>query len=272
MSDLHIDVGHNTRPFAMPDPRPDHDVVVIAGDIREDMKKGVTWIANNGFTKPVIYVGGNHEFYRSSRDRGLEKAQAEAAKHPNIHILQDSCVDIGGVRFIGATLWTDYKLMRADNQQLAMLTAESNMNDHRLIRFARGNYRPWLAKDCLAEHEQSRRYIDLMLGEPFDGPRVVVTHHAPAMKSIDPRFWGDLLNAAFASHLDELIDRADLWIHGHVHHAHDYRMGDGRVVCNPRGYVGFGEQSGFDPSLVIELSERQGSLRPPHQPLSVVTR
>ncbi len=27
-----------------------------------------------------------------------------------------------------------------------------------------------------------------------------------------------------------------LWVHGHTHSSHDYRVGPCRVVCNPRGY------------------------------------
>ena len=29
-----------------------------------------------------------------------------------------------------------------------------------------------------------------------------------------------------------------LWTHGHMHDPLDYMIGDTRVVCNPRGYVG----------------------------------
>ncbi len=255
MSDLHLDVGHNNAQisFKLPDSRPEHDVVVIAGDICEDMVKGVKWIRESGFSAPVIYVGGNHEFYRTKIDTNRLKALKEVRGSDDIHILQDSWVEIDGVRFIGATLWTDYCLDGEPMQKLAMRHAEECMNDHRFIRYAAGGYRKWHPDDCLREHQQSVEYIRHMLSEPFDGQQVVVTHHAPSIKSVSPEYKRDLLNGAFASNLDQEVDRADLWIHGHVHTAFDYRIGNGRVVCNPRGYAYHNEHTNFDPSKVVEV-------------------
>jgi Icc-related predicted phosphoesterase len=252
-SDLHINMspGH-----ALPDMRPAHDVVIIAGDICEDMCKGVRWIASSGLnSKPVIYVAGNHEFYREAIDKNRVNAVVEARKHRNIHILQDSYIDIGGARFIGATLWTDYCLYGDELAWHSYSAAQKGMNDHRLIRVAKHGYAKFRTKDAHDEHVASRRSIEEALSQPFDGVRVVVTHHAPSAKSIDhQRFAGDVLNGAYASNLDHLVDKADLWIHGHIHKPSDYRIGDGRVVCNPRGYEGLGEMSGYDPSLTIDVS------------------
>jgi len=65
-----------------------------------------------------------------------------------------------------------------------------------------------------------------------------VTHHAPHRRSIHARFGTDALNAAFASDLSELIARfrPALWVQGHTHCSCDYRVGDTRVLCNPKGY------------------------------------
>lgn len=256
LSDLHIDIRHNTHPFQLPGPRPEHDVVVIAGDIRQHMVKGVRWIANSNFDKPVIYVAGNHEFYTRAIDTEIAKAKAEAALHGNIHVLENDSVDIGSVRFIGATLWTDYRLMREDNQRWAMHAAEQGMNDHRYIKVAARGYSRFRAADALRLHEASRDYIRAQLCDvPFAGPKVVVTHHAPSLRSLDVRYRlgsGDLLNCAYASHLDDLVDRAALWLHGHSHHNVDYTRGDGRVLTNQRGYND-GKDNGFDVSFVVEV-------------------
>ena len=48
---------------------------------------------------------------------------------------------------------------------------------------------------------------------------------------------GEALNAAFVSNLSELLLKADLWIHGHVHDSFDYRVAGCRLVANPRGYA-----------------------------------
>lgn len=254
-SDLHVDVASERAPFIIPDRLPPRDVHIIAGDVREGPVDAIRWIvAGNLNEVPVIYVTGNHEWYRHKRDTDFEKAVAEAARHKNIHLLQDSHVDIDGVRFVGATLWTDYALYGEPYRWQCYTAAQSGMNDHRLIRVAKGGYRKWTTKDAWQEHCASRLYIEKMLAQPFDGKRVVVTHHAPSMKSIDhERHAGDILNAAFASDLEALVDKCDLWVHGHIHTRRDYRIGDGRVICNPRGYVGIGEKSGFDPELVVEV-------------------
>jgi Icc-related predicted phosphoesterase len=72
---------------------------------------------------------------------------------------------------------------------------------------------------------------------------VVVVHHAPSSASVAECYKGDLLmNGNFYTDLSEFIlDRPQikLWVHGHMHNRSDYEIGDTRVVCNPRGYVGY---------------------------------
>ena len=65
---------------------------------------------------------------------------------------------------------------------------------------------------------------------------MVITHHGPHPLSVHPRYAGDPVNAAFVSDLSELLPKADLWLHGHVHDSFDYKVGNCRVVANPLGY------------------------------------
>lgn len=55
----------------------------------------------------------------------------------------------------------------------------------------------------------------------------------------------------YSSDLTGLIleRKPDLWIHGHVHQTADYRIGQTRVICNPRGHAD--ERSGFDSGLTV---------------------
>ena len=55
------------------------------------------------------------------------------------------------------------------------------------------------------------------------------------------------------SALDPLLAHADLWLHGHLHCCHDYRVGRCRVVANPMGYAEKGEQRDFRPAWCVEL-------------------
>jgi Icc-related predicted phosphoesterase len=101
-------------------------------------------------------------------------------------------------------------------------------------------------------HRDSRRFIDAAL-KSVPGPTVVVTHHLPHPRSIPGRFKGDLLNAAYASDLSDLIEQGQpvLWAHGHTHDSSNYRVGSTRIVCNPKGYDN--ENKSFDPALIVEI-------------------
>jgi Icc-related predicted phosphoesterase len=228
------------------------DVCVIAGDLTRPLAEGVHWIANNiAPYMPVVYVPGNHEFYRSSIKEGSADGMA-AARKLGVHLLMDDFVIIKGVRFIGATLWTDYEIM--GQKPLAMLHARSAMTDVKAIALTNTPWRRFLPEDALAIHYRSRAFIKDALRIPHAGPSVVVTHHCPHPESVHDRWKHDLLTAAFVSDCSDVIEAGnpDLWIHGHTHDSFDYVVGDTRIVCNPRGYGR--ENNGFDPAKVVEIS------------------
>jgi len=103
---------------------------------------------------------------------------------------------------------------------------------------------------------------DWLAGElrrPNDGwdATVVVTHFAPSLKSADPRYGAKSGTASFCNADDELLPFADLWLHGHLHCVHDYRVahaaGSTRVVCNSRGHARRGEAAAHRSRLVLEV-------------------
>lgn len=247
LSDLHVDINR-AFPLALPDPRPAHDVVVIAGDIGEGLAEGVDWIAANGFNRaPVIYVGGNHEFYGYDRHEELARGRLYASGCDNIHLLERDEVVIGGVRFLGCTLWTDYALY-GDAEQ-AMRDAGKFLSDHVTIA---NKGRSWTPYDARDEHLKGRAWLEQQLAMPFDRPTVVVTHHAPSESSVHPKFRDNRLTPAFCSNLDDLVAQADLWVHGHTHASFDYKLGKCRVINNPRGYL-TREKTGFRSDLIVEV-------------------
>jgi len=105
LSDLHLEFA----PF-VPEPAAvaAADVVVLAGDISPGTK-AIAWARQAFPGKPVVYVAGNHEFYRCDWDK-LPGALREEAKKHDVHFLENEAVTIEGVRFVGATLWTDFAL------------------------------------------------------------------------------------------------------------------------------------------------------------------
>lgn len=230
-SDLHLEFLQGLFPGErLIRPAYGADLLVLAGDIAN----GIDAIdLFKSWPVRVLYLAGNHEFY----GREFEETRAalrEAARGTRVMFLDDDVADFGGVRFLGSTLWTDYRLARDRTQQHVMENAERRISDHFRIRSGNGTF---TARQALQEHEVSRAWLEYELDKPYDGKTVVVSHHGPHRLSVHPRYVGDLLNAAFVSDLGALIPKADLWIHGHVHDSFDYMVGNCHVVANPRGYV-----------------------------------
>lgn len=256
MSDIHLEFGT----FSLPDDLPELDVAVFAGDVARPITGSIKWIDKQRRGplrgRPAIFVPGNHEFYgdelRSALRAGLALAQG-----CGIHMLAPGCVTIGGTRFIGSTLWTDYSLFQ--NPAGAMNVARRGMNDHSLIEIAEDNRRrPFTPEDAAGLHRIDVSELTRYLAEPFDGPTVVVTHHAPHPGSVRPIYRNDPLAPAFASDLSAVIQRfqPELWIHGHDHGSHDYQVGETRILTNQAGYPrrdGSRENRDFDPRLIVKV-------------------
>ena len=240
LSDLHLEFAPFTPPST------DADVVILAGDINVKAR-GVTW-AKETFAGPVLYVAGNHEFYGGHLVRTLLKMRL--AGNERVQVLDRDEVVIAGVRFLGCTMWTDFGA--TGNALMAALSAQNSLNDFRQIRTE--SFRRIRPHDLAEESARARDWLRSKLAEPFAGGTVVITHHAPSMRSLrDNPHAGTHLDAAYANHWEDLMggEKIALWVHGHSHTAVDYDVDGTRVVCNPRGYPG--EQSGFDPGLVLSL-------------------
>jgi predicted phosphodiesterase len=238
-------------------PATDADVVILAGDI-DGGSKGVTW-ATQKFDKPVIYLAGNHEFYHQEITMQTE-ALRQAAEKSNVHFLDCDSVVIDGVRFIGATLWTDFRLNGGSLHDIASAKdiAKRCMNDFRCIWLHDKKFTP---EDSVMLFEKSVQFLQAELEKPFAGKTVVVTHHTPSPRSVHERYKGDLLNAAFSSNLEFLMGGPSapaLWIHGHTHDSFDYMIQEQtRVISNPRGYTSdhsSGQENElFNSALVVDF-------------------
>lgn len=243
LSDLHIEF----RPFDIPDT--DADVVVLAGDIHLGIK-GIIWAIKNIPNKPVIYVLGNHEYYGQTYPKLIKKLK-EASAGTNVQVLENELTQIGGVNFSGCTLWTDFELF--GDPRTAGYHASQRMTDFRRIRVM-PNYSKMRSVDASVICKKSVRWLRDTLAQSGLEPLVIVTHHAPSKKSIPPHYQEDLLSAAYASHLDDLVVSCGsaLWIHGHLHEQFDYKTGLTRIICNPRGYPDEPNYF-FNPELVVEV-------------------
>lgn len=250
LSDLHLSRG------GLPPPSVDADVVVLAGDIARPAQ-AIEWARQLG--KPALYVPGNHEFFGSSIPETLRDLKQLAAGS-NVRVLDNEECRIGNVRFLCCTLWTDFLLMGDGAARDAVIReATERMYDFQRIHVDEERRHVFTPLDAANLFQRSAAWLESRLRTPWPGPTVVVTHHAPSERSVEPRFEGSPLNACFVSRLDRLLgaEFAGTWIHGHVHHSTDYDANGTRVVCNPRGYArdGHNENPRFDIDFVVEIAD-----------------
>jgi predicted phosphodiesterase len=248
LSDLHLSLG------ALGIPDTSADMVILAGDIARP-REAVSWAL--GFVRPVLYVPGNHEFYGGSIEGTMDELKRLCAG-TDVRVLDNDEVIIDGVRFLGTTLWTDFMLFGDGEKRLAAVQeALRSMRDFSKIRVGESSGTVFTPADSAALFRINAEWLDGRLAEPYAGPTVVITHHAPSRISIHPDFADSILNACFVSDAERLIDgrRVHLWIHGHTHNSFDYLLNGTRVVCNPRGYAkhGVNENPLFDPNFVVDI-------------------
>lgn len=222
----------------------ENEVCIIAGDVCEFGNKGTKLAellkeACSRFKK-CIFVPGNHEYYGTNIGSLESKLTVLMEDVDNFVLLQNgSSILIDDVKIIGATMWSDTSSIELD--------ASIKMNDYRYIRYG-PHSEPWRYRlkpyHTTGIHRNSVFKINKAIQE-HDGECIVVSHHAPSMRSIDPRYYGDVLNPAYATEI-KLDKWPTYWIHGHIHAAMNYYHYGCNVRAEPIGY--YGEQTGFDPS------------------------
>lgn len=231
-SDLHLEFIERSHPGEMlVRPAEGAEVLVLAGDIASGTDV-VRHFADWPQDVDIVYIMGNHEAY----GRDLEQVRrdlAQACRGTRIHFLDNSEVVIRGVRFLGATLWTDMRIDGFSSMEVAMRRVRASINDFDLITHNGQGFEPTI---MLQEHQRSAKWLERALDAPFDGRTVVVTHHGPHPKSIAPQYRHNV-NGGFTSDLTHLVRKAKLWLHGHTHVGFDYEVEGCRVVVNPHGYV-----------------------------------
>lgn len=245
LSDLHNE-------FYRPGPIPpieqtEADVVVLAGDIDIGLN-GLRWAMNEAerLGKTLLFVAGNHEFYHHDIEL-LDEMREFAASCEKVPFLENDEFIINDVRFLGCTLWTDYRA--AGDQVLSMMEVQQSLSDHHVIS---NGERLFLPEDALKLHHESRAWLEGLLSQPFDGKTVVVTHHAPHLLCQHPSFPLNAIATAFLSDLSDLVEMADVWCFGHTHSNLDVYAGKCRVISNQRGYPMEGVK-GFNPAGVFSV-------------------
>ena len=216
----------------------------------------------------VIYIAGNHEHYHGDYAKSIGIIRDRLGYLSNLNVLDKESVVLNDHLFIGGTLWTD--MNKEDERTLRGI--KGYMNDYRIIensnevvhyklpiyatnedgstdfsKIVGQEFHTRTAKfspeDSVKDHKAMLEFIKTTIENNPTMPVVVVGHHSPSKQSTKPRYEKDVMvNGAYSSDLTEFIlnhPQIKVWTHGHTHHEFDYMIGSTRIVCNPRGYIGY---------------------------------
>lgn len=259
ISDVHAEFYKNNPNWLPPLPD-DPDVLVLAGDIHVG-ERLIDFLDRVSRVLPethLVVVAGNHEFYRQIRNETLHKYQETFESHPRIHFLENDFVDIGDIRFIGATLWTGFPLysMQFTTQQV-MAYANESMSDFALIRETSGSktlvFNPSL---CKAIFDKSKKSIEQMLVEAGSKKCIVVTHFPPSKELRHPKFQIDMATSYFNADCTDIIEKYQpaYWFYGHNHWSSTINISNTILMSNQFGYPNERWKMGgsFNPNLMLE--------------------
>jgi predicted phosphodiesterase len=235
MSDIHTEFhGDKGARFFGELPSIEHDVAILAGDICSWSTLGATLKLASDRFKEVVYVIGNHECYGLSIGAAAMRAADVCAGLPNAHFLERGALTIGGVGFVGGTMWFPYE---------GFSQAEFGMTDFRAISGIR--------QDVGRINRDTVRFLE----NEASPATVVVTHHLPHVACVDGKYADSPLNDFFVGGAGHVVkDNAPkLWVHGHTHTSLDFHLERTRIVCNPYGYLGSDVNPDFDFGKVVEI-------------------
>lgn len=244
-SDLHLEFSES-RSWLKENPLyPKAEILIIAGD---------TYYLNRDYTeldfiqkiskdfKQVYLIPGNHEYY--------EQYDAQTSMFPlkidvceNVQILNNTAVEIDGVKLIFSTFWS----LIQEN----IIGVQKGLMDFHLIKY--NNARLTINQ----YNELHNRAFDFVSKEvKTDLKKVVISHHLPSEQCNALEFRKSNLNEAFCVDKTDFILNHDIdyWIYGHSHrNLRDFAIGNTQMVTNQFGYIVYDEQRYFDYGKVIEI-------------------
>ncbi len=239
VSDLHLtfDKDQGVDYLTSLIPKEETRILVVAGDVGESH----WWLQAKQYLDilcdkypHVLFVAGNHDYYGTTLPEGDERFRELDNLIENFHFIERELFELDGVKFAGCSLW-----FKEDSKSFRY---ERLMNDFGMI--------PDLKPEVYDRNKASVEFLRHDVPKDTD---VVITHHMPSQRSVHRKYAGNVCNRFFLCAIDDII--LDLqpkyWIHGHTHTPCQYNLGDTRVVCNPRGYLG--ENPGPYAPVVVEI-------------------
>lgn len=216
----------------------DADVLLVAGDLTSGVEsnlRGATEAIVEWFDGPVVYVAGNHEYYRSDFETVDEILQEQSDSIDQLHWLNNDAVTINGQRFIGTPLWFP---KRPDNTLYT-----DGHNDFSQI----GDFVPAVYK----RHEAARSFLN----ETLKQTDIVLSHHLPGSFLVPEAYQNDEHSRFYNGGVEDILqtNQPRLWHFGHTHDTVEVKQGGIRFICNPLGYPNNHENAQFQPNYTVDL-------------------
>jgi len=244
-SDLHLEFNKDLK-LNVAD---EVEVIVLAGDIVVGKEsKFITNLCSQYPDKEIVYVAGNHEYYKgdvAEFDMFYENLSNEIR---NLHFLNNKAVEIGGVMFHGTTLWTGFNSKGEAWRSIGKMEAERNISDFYTIKI-RGSR---MSADIMEGlHKQSVQWLHRSLQEHSNKTNVVVTHWPPLIECKHPHIEPNTLDSYFNNDLQELVSECniDLWCYAHNHWSDEFKLYGTRFISNQLGYPR--EETGFTKNAYV---------------------
>lgn len=244
VSDLHIKQSQSSvEGLVSSIPR---DLLIVLGDFGKsyNIEKFTGFIKYHLQFSDIIFVLGNHEYFAPSFSevstiyRTLFSNINDNSSN-TVHLLQNDSLMCDGIRFIGTVLWSNPDL--GIPEVVEGITLRATM-------YGLSVY------DFIALHHTHVRYLEQQLS--IDTPTVVLTHHAPSMRSIAPQFIQSSTNSIYATNLEHLMHAHTApayWFHGHIHIHQQYQCGNTTVISNPRGYNTIEQRTGYHTDFIVNI-------------------
>ncbi len=263
LSDLHLEPSVETLDESA---IPEADVCICAGNVSSaGMAAGLRLLGRSLCARmPVVFVPGTHDYKGRSIPEVKADALAEASRFPGLHLLDERTLILRGIAFVGATLWSDLCLF--GDRREAIEQARRSRDYIEIKTSGKPDRKRFSPQQAIRLHERARGFIEDQLSRLEGMTTVVVTHHAPSLRSMPERYMNDPLAPTLASSLEGLImeRQPDLWVHGGVSGERSYSIGCTTVVANPRGFgrLPYGHsiaKSSLASELVIDVGGRFSS-------------
>lgn len=242
VSDIHLE--HLQPPIQYPQIQRHANNLILAGDIAPMIKKDLlepflAYVSKKW--ENVIYVPGNHEYYDNE-----ECVAWDTSYFPkNVHLLQNECIVIDGIKILGTTLWAQI----SDENRFSIA---HKLNDFKYI------WKSPTRRLAVEEFNDMNDKAKAFLRKEAEDDCIIVTHHAPMPECLADKYKTDVMSTCYVNDFDQDEDllqkvKVAAWCYGHTHHAKDFIFNNTRILSNPMGYPSEIGKIGYKECVCIEV-------------------